>query len=124
MSIKPETVSKLTRAAKLEAVGKSGRAIAKAMGVSAETIKWWKRTYGELWQSVAIEEKRRIIEAVCKTAGTDAVLSDVDRFLEMAGAADRWAAEKGKPLFMAHRLLCPRLDPLRYPPETRPRCRH
>jgi integrase/transposase len=99
LHITPQLREKVVTAARMAASGYQTFQIAKRFAVSRQTVREWRSDYLELWQ-IAYDKAAADVAAVVKqTAGTDAMLTNLENYVRMAGAALRWSEAKGETLF-------------------------
>jgi integrase/transposase len=99
LAITPFVREKLVSAARMMASGYLTHQIADHFNVTCETIRNWRRTYPELWEFAYNKAAEGIAVVVKQTAGTDAMLTNLENYVRMAGAALRWSEAKGERLF-------------------------
>jgi len=89
----------LVRAAALTASGKSRQECAQLLGVKVEAMQDWHTRYPVLWQAAYDKTIQNTLAIVRAEAGTDAVLVDVDGYMNRATVAERWCRSRNEPLF-------------------------
>lgn len=97
----PKVAEGMGKVIAMVAHGKSEEEAAKAIGLSGAAVAYWKEHWTETWAALMDRAEESMAVAVRAMAGTDKILGDPDRYMEMARAVDQWATKKGVELFPA-----------------------
>ena len=89
-----KTIDKLHRAVGLYADGHGYAAIAKLLGVKLATIHHIRFRYPELWKSELDKRFERLLPEVQAAIGTDAVLEDPQKHIDLCNKLEKWAGVK------------------------------
>jgi integrase len=92
-------VEQIQKATAMLARGKSMRSVAEALQTSERSVMYLRANHRDLWNVTFKAAVANVVTAVRRQAGTDAVLADPDKYLQLATAADKWSAENERELF-------------------------
>lgn len=99
-------IGKMGAAAELSVRGMSNGEIAQKLGIRPRLLVEWATRYPGAWkrmvakmEKVLERELDAVVAEVRATAGTDAILQDVDGYLVKCRVAERWSKQKGESLF-------------------------
>ncbi|OHB68838.1 MAG: hypothetical protein A2V70_03505 [Planctomycetes bacterium RBG_13_63_9] len=73
--------------------------VAKALKIKVGTIDYWRQAHAALWHQELDRAMEAAIIVVRRQAGTEAVLEDPEAYIRRALHCERWARQKGVPLF-------------------------
>jgi integrase len=97
----PKTEQKLALAASLIARGETVGAVQDRLGVGHDWLRDARNRWPALWTALMDKARAATAEAVRRMAGTDAIFTDPEAYLAMAGQAQKWAEARGEALFTA-----------------------
>ncbi len=93
------TRERIRRAVAMQSVGATREEIARRLGLVPGTVTNWQRLFPDLWQAELDRAMETAVEIIRAQAGSDTVLKDPCKYLRQALACERWARQKGRPLF-------------------------
>lgn len=94
-----ETIARIETAAAVLARGGTQEEAAAAAGWNGSAFRGVRHEYADVWSRVCESAMDKLTVHVREAAGTDAVLEDPDRFLNLARSADKWTRARGETLF-------------------------
>ena len=96
---KIETRKRITQAAALTVQGFTLAEIAERFSINPRSVGEWKTKYPTLWSFAYKEAMKGAVEIVRGQAGSDAVLADPDRYVNLAKQTEKWLSKRGETLF-------------------------
>ena len=97
--MREKTKTLIQSAAQLSAEGFTYRQIAERLNSTKDRLGWFRRYYRKLWDSQFKKAQDAIVKSVRAAAGTDAIMTDPDRYLMLAKQAAKITKKRGQTLF-------------------------
>jgi len=101
-TINPRIRDGIARATALLAQARTMREAAAAIDSNADRLRDWRCRHAALWKTCLDRAMQDVTAAVRQVAGSTAVLSDPEKYLGLAKAADKYLRGRGEDLFPAN----------------------